>query len=100
MSVKRPLFGSYIERWRFARSTGNTFAEGWLEPLRQNAGLSGGRTRAVNQTRPRPSNIGLCIEVWLSQIGFGPQYGEGWSGSSEVEGVFGSRTGCLISLVV
>ena len=73
MSVKRPLFGSYIERWRFARSSGSTFAEGWLEPARQKAGFSGGRTRAVNQTRACSSIIGLCIDVWLSQILFVPQ---------------------------
>src|SRR5688572_4564615 len=33
--------GSYIERWRPALSIGNTFADGWLEPFLQKAGLLG-----------------------------------------------------------
>ena len=31
----------------------------------------------MNHTRPFSSNIGLCMLVWLSQIGSGPQMGEG-----------------------
>ncbi len=61
----------------------------------QNSGLSAGPTREVNQTRPFSSNIGLCVLVWLSQIGSSPQYGDGDIGSSFDDGVFGSRTGIL-----
>jgi hypothetical protein len=47
--------------------------------------------RAVNHTRPRSSSIGLWLLVWLSQIGFSPQNGEGAIGSLLCEGVAGSR---------
>ena len=74
-------------------SSGKSFADGWLEPSLQNAGLSGGRITEVNQTRPLPSNIGLCTLVWLFQMASSPQYGEGCSDRRGVEiGVFGSRT--------
>src|SRR3954469_6172368 len=73
ISVNLPLFGSYIERWRLALSSGSTCADGWLEPLRQNSGLRGGRTRAVYQTRACSSSIGLWVVVWLSQSGVAPQ---------------------------
>ena len=33
-------------------SSGNSFADGWLEPALQKSGLSGGRTAEVIQTRP------------------------------------------------
>ena len=33
-------------------SIGNSFADGWSEPLRQNAGVSGWRMRDVIHTRP------------------------------------------------
>src|SRR6185436_18885342 len=68
ISVIFPLFGSYIDRWRFACSTGKSFAEGWSEPFLQTSGFAGGRTREVNHTRPFSSSIGLCMLVWLSQI--------------------------------
>src|SRR5258708_1346406 len=100
MSVNFPVFGSYMESWRFERCTGKVFAGGGSEPFRQNAGFSGPRTREVNQTLPFSSNIGLCGLVWLSQIGSAPQYGDGAIGLFFVEGVFGSRTGTLISLAV
>ena len=71
ISVNLPLAGSNIERWRFALFSGKTSAEGW--PLLQKSGFCGARTRAVYQTRPRSSSIGLCVVVWLSQIGSLPQ---------------------------
>src|SRR5687767_6271800 len=59
ISVHLPEGGSYMERWRAAVLIGNAFADGWLEPFLQNSGLFGWRTRAVNQTRPFSSIIGL-----------------------------------------
>src|SRR4051794_35624801 len=47
MSVNLPLAGSYIERCRFALSSGNARAEGWLDPFLQKSGFAEGRTRAV-----------------------------------------------------
>src|ERR1700747_1918012 len=63
IKVNLPLAGSYIERWRFDSCSGKTCAEGWLDPCLQKSGLAGGRTRAVNQTRPFSSIIGLCVVV-------------------------------------
>src|SRR2546422_3759844 len=88
-----PVFGSYMERWRLDWSTGNSLADGWSDPLLQKSGFAGAPTREVNQTRPFSSNIGLCMLVWLSQIGSSPQYGDGVIGFCFDEGVFGSRTG-------
>src|SRR5216683_3515625 len=98
--VNLPVAGSYIDRWRLASSSGNTLADGWSDPFLQKSGLAGGRTRAVIQTRPFSSIIGLCVLVWLSQIGASPQYGDGAIGLSFEDGVFGSRTGCLTSVAV
>src|SRR5713101_4341164 len=93
ISVIFPVFGSYMERWRLDCSTGNSFADGWSEPVLQKSGLAGAPTREVNQTRPCSSNIGLCILAWLSQIGPSPQYGDGSIAFCFEEGVFASRTG-------
>jgi hypothetical protein len=58
----------------------------------QKAGLSGGRTREVIQTRPFSSNIGLCTFARLVQIASVPQYGEGAATcAGAARGVFGSR---------
>jgi len=65
--------------------------------LRHQSGVCGGRTRAVNQTRPRSSSIGLWMLVRLSQIGSRPQYGDGAIGASREDGVSGSSTGWPIS---
>src|SRR4029077_460145 len=89
---------SYIDKWRLASCSGNTLADGWSDPVLQKSGLAGGRARAGIQTRPFSSIIGLCVLVWLSQIGASPQYGDGAIGLSFEDGVFGSRTGCLTSL--
>ena len=70
-----------------------SLADGWSEPCLQKSGFAGGRTRDVNHTRPFSSNIGLCMLAWLSQIGSGPQYGDGSIVFCLDEGVFGSRTG-------
>ena len=59
MSVNLPVAGSYMDRWRLAFSSGNTFADGWSDPFLQKSGLAGGRTRVVNQTRPFSSIMGL-----------------------------------------
>src|SRR5262249_43241868 len=61
ISVNFALAGSYIDRWRLASASGNTFAEGWSDPALQKSGLAGGRTRAVIQTLPFSSIIGLCM---------------------------------------
>src|SRR5712691_7825767 len=92
ISVIFPVRGSYIERWRLDDSSGVSFAEGWSEPRLQKSGLAGGRTREVNHTRPFSSYIGLCVLVWLSQIGSGPQIGEGSIVFALDDGVRGSRT--------
>src|SRR5439155_21657209 len=97
ISVNFRFFGSYIANWRFDFSTGNALAEGCSEPFLQKAGLSSPRIRAVNQTRPSLSSIGLCTLAWLSQILSSPQYGEARStGRLAALGVFGSRTGMWI----
>src|SRR6516165_5893740 len=80
--VNLPVSGSNIDSWRLDCLSGNNFADGWSEPCLQKAGLSGPRTRDVNQTRPLSSNIGLWALDWLSQIGSSPQYGEGCMGLS------------------
>src|SRR5258708_27696652 len=98
ISVNLPLAGSNIERWRLAFSSGSTSAEGWLEPLRQNSGLRGARTRAVYQTRPRSSSIGLCVVVWLVPIDALPPDPAGALRGSPDEGVSGYRTGGLLSV--
>src|SRR5439155_24774460 len=92
ISVIFPVFGSYMDRWRLAWSIGKSFADGCSEPFLQKSGFAGAPTREVNQTRPFSSNIGLCMLVWLSQIGPGPQYGEGSIAFAFDEGVLGSRT--------
>src|SRR5881275_1585030 len=43
MCVSFPVFGSYMARCRPARFSGNSCADGWLDPALQKAGLSGGR---------------------------------------------------------
>src|SRR5205809_7229496 len=95
MSVILPVRGSYTDRWRLDVSIGVSLADGWAEPFLQKSGFAGGRTREVNQTLPFSSNIGLCMLVWLSQIGSGPQYGDGVVGFWCDEGVLGSRTSIL-----
>src|SRR5437667_9263267 len=100
MSDHLPVFGSYIERCRPDSLSGATLADGWSDPFLQKSGLAGGRTRAVNQTRAFSSMIGLCMLVWLSQIGLSPQTGEGAIGKSFELGVRGSRTGCFTSVAV
>src|SRR2546426_6266034 len=48
MSVTFPLFGSYMERCRFAVSVGVSFADGCSEPFLQKSGFAGGRTPEAN----------------------------------------------------
>ena len=91
MSDHLPVFGSYIESCRPDSLSGATLADGWSEPFLQKSGFAGGLIRAVNQTRPFSSMIGLWIEVWPSQIASSPQYTDGPSGRSLDDGVFGSR---------
>src|ERR1700730_5181877 len=47
--VSLSVLGSYIAACRPALSIGNSLADGKSEPLRQNAGVSGVRMRAVTQ---------------------------------------------------
>src|SRR5262249_20081804 len=89
-----------MDRWRLALCSGNTLADGWSEPCLQKSGLAGSRTRAAIHTRPFSSIIWLWMLVWLSQIGSGPQYGEGAMGLSLEDGVFGSRTGGFTCVAV
>src|SRR3712207_8230315 len=87
------VFGSYTATWRFELLSGKSFAEGWLDPCLQKAGLSGGRTLEVIQTRPLSSSIGLCTFARLFQMASVPQYGEGTATCAcAASGVFGSRT--------
>src|SRR5215467_3932620 len=98
ISVIFPVFGSYMDRCRFDVSSGVSFAEGCSDPFLQKSGLPGTPTRDVNQTRPFSSSIGLCMLVWLSQIGSGPQYGDGSMAFCFDDGVLGSRT-CIFTCV-
>src|SRR5690554_6632364 len=59
MWVYALVSGSYTPKWRLDLSSGKSLAEGWSDPSLKTSGLSGGRTAAVIQTRPWPSNIGL-----------------------------------------
>src|SRR5947209_7374248 len=92
MCVSFWVFGSYMASWRPEFASGNTFADGWLEPCLQKSGFGDGRTVDVIQTRPWPSSIGLCTLFLLVQIGSSPQYGDGCGIAGGVGGVFGSRT--------
>src|SRR5205085_9958478 len=96
MGVLVGVRGSCTGGWRLDVSVGVGLADGWAEPFLQKSGFAGGRTRAVNQTRPFSSNIGLCMVVWLSQIRSSPQYADGSIGFCFDDGVFGSRTGMRI----
>src|ERR1700674_652903 len=89
-----------METCRPEFSSGKAFAEGCVDPALQKSGLRCGRIRAVNQMWPFSSIIGLCMMVWLSQIGFSPQTAHGAKRSFLVFGVLGSRTGCFTSLAV
>src|SRR5687768_1057253 len=71
------VFGSYMAMCRPAALSGNTFADGWLDPALQKAGCAfGARTLEVIHTRPSSSNIGLCTFALLVQIGSVPQKGD------------------------
>src|SRR5687767_10836314 len=101
------VLGSRIVMDRDVRSKGNSFAEGWSEPLLQNAGLLGPRTAAANHTRPCRSNMPLWLLAFVSQIFSSPQYGEGASTLSlaacpgpSASGVSGSRTGATNCVTV
>ncbi len=86
-------FGSHICIWRLFCAIGTSFADGWLEPSRQNAAVSDPRMRAATQTRACLSIAKLCETDWLFQITSSPQYAEGAAGGwSAALGVFGSRT--------
>src|SRR5882672_3076679 len=41
------VFGSYIVTWRPDAASGNTFADGWLEPALQKSGFGAGRILAA-----------------------------------------------------
>src|SRR5260221_479526 len=61
---------------RLVRSSGNSIAEGWLEPFLQKAGLSGTCPVAASHRRPLRSNIGLWLFALLSQMFSSPQYAD------------------------
>src|SRR5688572_30600863 len=87
------VFGSYTATWRPELLSGKRRADGWLDPSLQKAGLSGGRTFEVIQTRPFSSSIGLCAFARLVQMASVPQYGEGPATcGGAARGVFESRT--------
>ncbi len=68
MCVSFFVCGSYICRWRLALLTGNTFADGCVDPALQRSGLSDGLTADVSHRRPFSSSIGLCTLFLLVQI--------------------------------
>src|SRR4051794_38898517 len=87
------VLGSYIARCRPARGSGNSLADGWLDPALHTSGLSGPRTVDVIHTRPRSSSMGLWTLFLLVQIVSSPQYADGAPLLGPVAiGVFGSRT--------
>src|SRR5262249_33393263 len=87
------VFGSYISICRLLVVMGNATADGCVEPWRQKACVSVGRTRDAIQTRLWPSIAKLCDVVCAVQIASSPQYGDGCGGGLSFElGVFGSRT--------
>src|SRR3990170_6764390 len=92
MCVSFLVAGSYTCRCRVARGSGNSFADGCVDPSLQNAGFSAGRTAEVSHRRPFSSSMGLCTLFLLVQIASSPKYGEGAAIFGEVGGVFGSRT--------
>ena len=55
------VFGSNIARCRTVRSVGKSFAEGCVEPSRQNAGLSGARTDAEALERLEVSTVAVAL---------------------------------------
>ncbi len=68
-----PVFGSYIVTRRLVLLSGNSTAEGCVEPFLQNAGLSGTWPVAASQTRPFRSIIELWLLALLSQMFSSPQ---------------------------
>src|SRR5687768_1449225 len=68
------VFGSSTATWRFVRSVGKSFADGWSEPFLQKSGLFfGSRTVAASHTRPSRPNIALWLLALVSQIFSSPQ---------------------------
>src|SRR3954470_12723951 len=92
MCVIPRFAGSYMARCRLELFNGKSVADGWVDPSRQKAGFSGGRTADVIHTRPFSSNIGLWTLFLLVQIASSPQYGDAFGIVAGVRGVFGSRT--------
>src|SRR5882762_4918315 len=101
------VFGSSTATWRDDCSSGKTLAEGWSEPLRQNAGLSRPRTLAAIHTRPCWSNMALWLLARVSQSFSSSQYAEGciglmlaaWPGPSD-SGISRSATGIVKKLTL
>src|SRR5437899_8323596 len=90
-----------MARWRLERASGNSLAEGWLDPSLHTSGVSGGRIAEVIQTRPFSSNIGLWTLLRLVHTTSSPQYADGFAIFGDAAaGVFGSRTVSSTLLVV
>src|SRR5216117_2469512 len=100
MCVIPRFAGSYMARCRLELFNGKSVADGWVDPSRQKAGFSGGRTADVIHTRPFSSNIGLWTLFLLVQIASSPQYGDGAGIFGDVGGVLGSRTVNFTWLIV
>ena len=73
-------------------ATGNSFADGCVEPSLHSGGFADGRTAEVSHTRPLWSSIGLWTLFLLVQITSSPQYGDDSGIAGLVGGVAGSRT--------
>src|SRR5215213_1144249 len=72
-AVYLPVFGSYIVTRRFVLSSGNSTAEGWVEPFLQKSGLSGLWPVAASHRRPLRSNMELWLFARLFQMFSSPQ---------------------------
>ena len=91
--VTSPVSGSYIWTCRLLRSMGNAWADGWVDPGWQKAGVSAARTRAAIHTRARLSMAKLWATLRLCQMTSSPQYGDDIFGGVSAEfGVSASRT--------
>src|SRR5262245_51028208 len=76
-AVYFPVFGSYIVTRRFVLLSGNSTADGCVEPFLQKSGLAGLWPVAASHTRPLRSIIELWLFAFESQMSSSPQYADG-----------------------